>query len=209
MWFRGFPYARNKGGSSVSLRAAVALSLALTATLSPAHATSDRPFLQTVKAVDAPEGFSGICTRYGWACARSGHAAPDGRKALALATEVNARINRQTREIADLVQYKRNEYWALPTSRGGDCEDFALAKKQALIAEGIAPESLLIATVLDRSRNPHAVLVLRTDAGDYVLDNLTNRILGWRETGYTFLRMQNPAAPGKWSAILAGGVLGS
>lgn len=208
MWFRGFPYARTRGGSPASLRAAMALILALAAVIAPAHASGKRPHLEATRSADAPEGFSGVCARYGWACARSGRAGSVGPDVLSLAEKVNAAINRQTREVSDESQYSRKEYWALPTDRGGDCEDFALAKKQALIGNGIAPERLLIATVLDRRSNPHAVLVLRTDGGDYVLDNLTNRILGWRETGYTFLRMQNPASPGQWSAILAGGVLG-
>ena len=52
------------------------------------------------------------------------------------------------------------------------------------------------------------MLVVRTDTGDFVLDNLTDRVLDWRKTGYTFLRMQNPQAPNRWSAVLAGGVLG-
>lgn len=208
MWFRGIPYARTGGGLSACFRVAVAISLAVMAAMAPAQAAAKRPHLDAARTVDAPNGFSGVCARYSWACARSGRASPAGHDVLALAEKVNASINRQTREVADEVQYKRAEYWALPTARGGDCEDFALAKKQALIAGGVAPERLLIATVLDRRRNPHAILVLRTDAGDYVLDNLTNRILGWRETGYTFLRMQNPASPDQWSAVLAGGVLG-
>ena len=52
------------------------------------------------------------------------------------------------------------------------------------------------------------MLVMRTDDGDFVLDNLTSRILPWQATGYTFLRIQNPARPSQWSAVLAGGVLG-
>ena len=41
---------------------------------------------------------------------------------------------------------------------------------------------------------------------DLVLDNLKNSILPWRKTGYSFLSMQNPSAPHKWDAVLAGGV---
>lgn len=174
----------------------------------PAVATALRPHLTPVKDVGAPEGFSGVCTRYAWACAFSGGTDFSNADLLAHAEEINLAVNASTREISDEAQYARTEYWALPTSRGGDCEDFALAKKKALIARGISPQRLLIATVLDRKSNPHAVLVVRTEAGDVVLDNLTNRILDWRKTGYTFLRMQNPQAPNRWSAVLAGGVLG-
>jgi len=94
----------------------------------------------------------------------------------------------------------------LPGPRGGDCEDFALAKKKRLIEAGVPAGAVLIATALDRRRKPHAVLVLRARAGDYVLDNLTDRMLLWHRTGYSFLRMQNPIAPWKWDLIAAGGI---
>lgn len=199
MWKRGI----TSGLRLCCLLAAVA---AITATA--AIASSKRPHLVALKDVSAPNGFSGVCARYDWACASGGQNAVEGRELLTLADRVNLSVNQGTREISDDAQYAATEYWALPTARGGDCEDFALAKKKALIARGVAPGRLLIATVLDRKRSPHAVLVLRSDAGDFVLDNLTNRILGWRDTGYTFLRMQNPSSPGRWSAVLAGGALG-
>lgn len=206
MWIRGFLFSAWRRAARVPFAAALAVCLA--SAFSPAAASDNQRHLKAIRSVDAPDGFSGVCARYDWACAKSGRTAPLGRDVLSLAEKLNRRINRRTEEIADDVQYRRAEYWALPTARGGDCEDFALAKKQALISRGVAPERLLIATVLDREQNPHAVLVLRTDAGDYILDNLTNRIVGWRETGYTFLRMQNPASPSQWSAVLRGGILG-
>ncbi len=110
-------------------------------------------------------------------------------------------------QISDASQYRRDELWALPTRRGGDCEDFALLKKRELIRLGIPAERLLIATVLDRKYRGHAVLVVRTHRGDMVLDNLTNRVMRWERTGYTFMKMQNPARPDTWQAILAGGLL--
>lgn len=203
MWRRG-AYSILAG----QLRAILAVSLALGLSTAAATADAARPFIDAQQEVEAPVGFDGVCQRYAWACARAGRIIPAGHEALVLAEQVNLNINRQTREIADNVQYRTEEYWALPTEVGGDCEDFALAKKRALIQRGMAPERLLIATVLDRSRKPHAVLIFRTDGGDLVLDNLTDRILGWHQTGYTFLRMQNPSAPHRWSAILSGGILG-
>jgi len=187
---------------------ALALSLGFGAGL-PATAApyGNDGFLVAKRAIAAPSGAIGLCGRYDWACARSGAGHRAGPDVLRVANRVNLAVNRQVREIRDTAQYRREEVWALPTSRGGDCEDFALLKKRELIARGIAPERLLIATVLDRKRQSHAVLVLRTDRGDYVLDNLTNRILHWKRTGYTFLRMQNPDAPHAWDAVFAGGIL--
>lgn len=205
MWRWGTSYLFGKVAKSGMAAALFAFLLGIPI---PAAATALRPHLTPVKEVGAPDGFSGVCARYAWACAQSGGENLSNGDLLALAEKINLAVNRSTREISDEAQYALPEYWALPTSRGGDCEDFALAKKQALVTRGVAPQRLLIATVLDRKSNPHAVLVVRTDTGDFVLDNLTDRVLDWRKTGYTFLRMQNPQAPNRWSAVLAGGVLG-
>ena len=208
MWIRG--NHRSGGNANITnlFRGIAACCLLFGgAFAAPAAADMARPHLALQQKVDAPAGFEGVCARYAWVCAKSGKRTTLGQDALSMVSSVNAAINARTREISDQQQYRRAEYWALPTATGGDCEDFALAKKQALIGKGIAPERLLVATVLDRKRAPHAVLVLRTDDRDYVLDNLTNRIKPWQDTGYTFLRMQTPSAPGAWSAVLAGGML--
>ncbi|WP_347310164.1 transglutaminase-like cysteine peptidase [Defluviimonas sp. SAOS-178_SWC] len=181
----------------------VALASTTGAAAAPKPLTSH---LVAVKPIAAPNGVGDLCRRYDWACANPAGSRIAAGNVLALAKAVNAAVNAKVREVSDRRQYGREDVWALPTARGGDCEDFALAKKKQLIEAGVPPTSLLIATVLDRRRNPHAVLVLRTATGDYVLDNLTNRILPWQETGYSFLRMQNPKAPRLWDAILAGGI---
>ena len=165
-------------------------------------------YLPMRKAVSAPEGFASLCSRYQWVCARLGDSAAVAPDEMAVARDVNQSVNHATRQISDQNQYGTAEYWALPTTEGGDCEDIALLKKMLLTQRGIAPDHLLLATVLDRDSAPHAVLVLRTTTGDFVLDNLTNRVKPWRDTGYGFLRMQNPDAPDEWAAVLAGGAFG-
>lgn len=166
-------------------------------------------FLPLNKPISAPQGALGICERYAWACAPTSQAARAiGHEDLvALARQVNLSVNRQVREVSDYDQYRVAEHWSLPTARGGDCEDFALLKKRELLRRGVAPERLLIATALTPDRVAHAVLILRTDAGDLVLDNLTNRIRPWQKTGYTFLRMQDPAQPARWQLLAVGGLL--
>ncbi|MEO0653739.1 MAG: transglutaminase-like cysteine peptidase [Pseudomonadota bacterium] len=162
--------------------------------------------LPAVERVSAPMGFHGVCERYAWACENGAAGVKSTAELLYLADRVNLSVNRRFNEIADETQYDRPEFWALPTAVGGDCEDFALLKRQELMSLGVPGERLMIATVLDRQRRAHAVLVLRTDRGDMVLDNLTNRIKHWSATGYTFLRMQDPEAPARWNAVFAGGL---
>lgn len=178
-------------------------------TAQPAAAAERHPaFLKAGAAVSPPPGAVGLCGRYDWAC-RSGATGGQAADLMGLADRVNRDVNRRVRPITDAAQYGREENWALPGQRGGDCEDYALEKKRALMAAGLRGDQLLLTTVLDRNGGPHAVLVLRTGSGDFVLDNLTDRIRPWGQTGYTFLRMQDPAAPQQWRALFAGGVFGS
>jgi predicted transglutaminase-like cysteine proteinase len=166
----------------------------------PAHA-----FLPQGAAAPAPRGAEGLCARYDWACARQDAGRVPSRADLELAQKVNRAVNARTRQVTDQAQYGRGDVWALPTATGGDCEDLALAKKRMLVASGFPSARLLVATALDRARQPHAVLVVRTGSGDLVLDSRTDRVMPWVETGYVFLRVQDPRAPGRWRSVHAGG----
>ncbi len=182
-----------------------AAALAFSAFLAPAQAETGyaQAFLIAKKATTAPAGATQMCSTFQWACAKTKGATPVTSAQMALVNKINLKINRQVNEVSDARQYGREEHWALPTNRGGDCEDFALLKKRELMKAGIPGQKLLIATVLDSRRQAHAVLVVRAASGDYVLDNLTNKIKHWDSTGYVFLRMQNADAPSQWSAILS------
>ncbi len=158
-------------------------------------------------AANPPDGFREQCNRFAWLCERSGRRALSDDVTLKLARLINSNVNDTTPQVSDRDQYGRDNVWALPTTRGGDCGDIAMLKKQRLVSAGVAPEDLLIATVLDLHRQNHAVLILRTNASDYVLDNLVRPVKTWRETGYTFLTMENPANPVKWVSVLQGGLI--
>lgn len=172
-----------------------------------AHAADADAHVPLKRASRAPKGARHLCQTYPWACA-SGNGAIFAAEQRALLERVNLAGNRAIRPITDRDQFGQSDLWTLPDTGQGDCEDFALWKKQALIGHGISPDRLLLATVLDRARATHAVLVVRTDAGDLVLDNVTDRILTWRETGYVFLRLQDPADPSHWMTSFSGGFLG-
>ena len=148
--------------------------------------------------VQAPTGATWLCQTYAWACAGSGYASSTPRDEMKLVKRVNNHVNGSVREISDREQFGREEHWTLPSARGGDCEDFALMKKWHLMRAGVDPQRLLIATVFDRRRGSHAVLIYRSRQGDLVLDNLTNRIVPWTATRYVFLRMQDPQNPSRW-----------
>lgn len=181
---------------TLALAAAAAVSMAGSALA--IDAGSQAAFLPVSGAASAPAGAAAICKAYDWACAGATSAAPVGAEVLRMAGVVNKAANQRIRPITDMDQYATAERWSLPTKRGGDCEDYALFKKLELIKAGVSADKLLIAAVLDKKNNVHAVLVLRTEMGDYVLDNLTSRVLPWNKTGYAFLRMQDPNQPSRW-----------
>lgn len=91
-----------------------------------------------------------------------------------MVTRVNDIMNAK-RYVSDQTNYGQTDYWATPVEffkKGGDCEDYAIAKYTALKALGVPENRLRIAIVQDLQKNiPHAVLIVYTDSGAKVLDN--------------------------------------
>lgn len=81
--------------------------------------------------------------------------------------------------VEDRQNYSKSDYWATPIeffARGGDCEDFAIAKYASLRALGLRADQMRIAIVQDKVKNiPHAILIVYTDEGTFVLDNQDKR----------------------------------
>lgn len=112
---------------------------------------------------------------------------------MAVLKQINGHVNRTIRPERDTA-----DIWELnPTS--GDCEDYVLSKRSALIRQGVSAGALRIAYTHTRRGEPHAVLVVRTSEGDYVLDNLTNSIKSLRASGYNIRSMSSPN-PTRWTA---------
>ena len=114
--------------------------------------------------------------------------------------QVNADVNGTVVPVTDEQLYQVAEYWTYPDGYG-DCEDFALEKRRVLVADGWDPSTLLIAVVREANGNGHAVLMVRTDRGDLVLDNREGMIMVWTETPYQFVKRQSQANPGQWVDI--------
>lgn len=93
--------------------------------------------------------------------------------------EVNHYVN-SVRYVEDSGNFKKSDYWATPIeflTRGGDCEDFAIAKYASLRALGFSAGQMRIAIVQDRIKNiPHAVLIVYEKGHIYVLDNQDKRL---------------------------------
>ena len=114
--------------------------------------------------------------------------------------KVNHAVNARVRPATDQDIYKKDEVWAYPANYG-DCEDYVLLKRRVLIDKGIAPGNLLITVVRKPDGEGHAVLTIRTDRGDFVLDNLNEDVLSWEATEYRYLKRQSSQHSGRWVTI--------
>jgi predicted transglutaminase-like cysteine proteinase len=114
---------------------------------------------------------------------------------------VNAWVNGTIKPITDVDHWGVVEKWSYPDDGYGDCEDYVLLKRRMLIAAGWPREALLITVVRDRKDEGHAVLTVKTDKGDYVLDNQVEDILLWSDTGYRFVKRQSQSDPNIWVSL--------
>jgi predicted transglutaminase-like cysteine proteinase len=113
---------------------------------------------------------------------------------------VNHEINDAILAVTDLELYQVSELWAYPDA-AGDCEDIVLAKRRALMDAGWPVSTLLITVVRQPSRAGHAVLMVRTDRGDLILDNLDPDVHPWSATPYTYIKRQAQEDSGLWVSI--------
>ncbi len=113
---------------------------------------------------------------------------------------VNDHVNKSIKPVTDLELYKVTEKWTYPKTKG-DCEDYVLLKRRMLIERGWPVTALLITVVLDQNDEGHAVLTVRTNHGDLILDNQVDVILPWRRTGYHYIKRQSHSNPVMWVAI--------
>lgn len=134
----------------------------------------------------------------------------DAKLALDAATwtrmrQVNAYVNRAIRPASDLDVYGVRDWWVAPLSSGlapyGDCKDYVLEKRRELIAAGLPPRALSIALVRTPWGESHAVLVVATQQGDLVLDNLSGAIKPWDRTDYAWEARQSASDPLVWLAV--------
>lgn len=154
------------------------------------------PRLETSGSFTAPIGFQIFCLTSPAHC-RGGGSSQVRLTGAVMDTlkSINSRVNRSI-----AARGERVDEWAVNVS-SGDCEDYALTKRAALIGAGLPAGALRIAAATTRSGVGHAVLVVRTDQGDLVLDNLTGSIKPSNQTGLRWVAMTN-ANGRSWTKIL-------
>jgi predicted transglutaminase-like cysteine proteinase len=115
--------------------------------------------------------------------------------------EVNARVNRSIEAVTDMDHWGVPERWSYPTDGKGDCEDYVIEKRRRLMEAGWPRQALMITVVRDKKGDGHAVLMVRTDRGDFILDNQEPKVKLWTETGYKFVKRQSEQNPNRWVSL--------
>jgi predicted transglutaminase-like cysteine proteinase len=187
--------------------AAAALTAIVLLDVSTAHAFLVRPalFAAIGGATKAPSGWLQLCAANAEECkpmadqAREVTLTPDLLQQL---YEINKYVNDRVQWTSDSELYGNAERWAYPLDRG-DCEDMVLLKRRMLAKAGWPQGALLITIVEERGQEKqgktrHAVLTVRSDRGEMILDNQTPEILFWYETNYRYLSRQSAADPNVW-----------
>ena len=104
---------------------------------------------------------------------------------------VNRQVNTTIQPLTDMDHWGVGDRWDLPTDGYGDCEDYQLLKRKLLVESGLPRRAMRMTVVVDEKNEGHAVLLVRTNLGDYVLDNKSNNVLPWYQTGYVYVKRES------------------
>jgi predicted transglutaminase-like cysteine proteinase len=113
---------------------------------------------------------------------------------------VNQRVNSNVKAVTDADHFGVVDTWGFPDDGRGDCEDFQLLKRRMLVESGLPRRAMRMTVVIDELGEGHAVLVVRTNQGDYVLDNKTSSVLPWHRTGYVYIKRESQDSVG-WVSL--------
>ena len=188
-----------RGGAAASL-------IALAVQAMPAAATAqERPlFISLGETTKAPIGWIEFCVEYDPECKTKPSPPRDvvlSASAWKTLERINLWVNTHVKPMTDMDHWGVVERWNYPDDGYGDCEDYVLLKRRMLMQAGWPREALLITVVRDKRGDGHAVLTVKTDKGEFILDNQIDQILLWSDTGYRFVKRQSQADPNVWLSL--------
>jgi predicted transglutaminase-like cysteine proteinase len=119
-------------------------------------------------------------------------------KALSDLKRLNSWVNHNIKPMTDRDHYGMIQWWRYPDDGAGACHSFALLKRRLLMQADWPRQALLMTIVHEANGDGHAVLTIRTDRGEYILDNLTDDIVLWSKTPYRYHKRQSQEDPNQW-----------
>ena len=189
----------------VARSAAASLIVLAALAVSTAGDAQERPlFISLGDVARAPIGWIEFCATYEPECRTKASAPRD----VMLSTQtwkdlerVNLFVNTHVKPMTDMEHWGVVERWNYPDDGHGDCEDYVLQKRKMLTQAGWPREALLITVVRDKRGDGHAVLTVKTDRGEFILDNQTDSVMLWSDTGYRFVKRQAQSDPNVWLSL--------
>jgi predicted transglutaminase-like cysteine proteinase len=156
--------------------------------------SSNPAYMPLGHALVAPFSFYKFCDRKPTRCAPSQEV-----RQIPLDTENRKRLEEVQRGVNRSLSGL--EKWNDDATKN-DCTDYALTKRSRLLDMGFPSSALLIAVAYVPSEEAHLLLVVVTDRGDFVLDNLRGTVVHWDQLPYRWVMRSTPQDPKKWRAIL-------
>jgi predicted transglutaminase-like cysteine proteinase len=192
--------------STRRLASAVAGAALIAAALAaPIAEASDHALFSNVGAVTRPPiGWIGFCAEYARECETTPLEARDvvlTPRTWADLARINKWVNDSVLPMTDMDHWGMIDRWNYPDDGYGDCEDYVLLKRRMLMQAGWPRQAVLITVVLDQNGDGHAVLTVKSDRGEFILDNQTPEIRLWSETGYQFVKRQSQTDPNVWMSL--------
>jgi predicted transglutaminase-like cysteine proteinase len=183
--------------------AAAAIMSALLALELPTRANSsiEATYAAVGAETSVPYGWVDFCQRYEGECDGDHGAALDinlSAKAMGEIVKINKWVNSHVEPVSDIDHWNLADRWDYPIDGRGDCEDYALLKRKLLMETGFPRQALLMTVVKDENQEGHAILTLKTNKGEFVLDNLNDEMKPWTGTGYRFVKRQSQEDPNVW-----------
>lgn len=161
-------------------------------------------YASTGQETAVPYGWVDFCRRYRGEC-------PDDTlptqniefavKTLKQIERINSWVNHSIKPISDSDHWGVVDRWDYPNDGMGDCEDYALLKRKMLIEEGFPRQALLITVVKEKNGEGHAILTIKTNRGEFVLDNMSDEVRPWTRAPYRFVKRQSQENPNMWVAV--------
>jgi predicted transglutaminase-like cysteine proteinase len=171
------------------------------------HATERLPLATSISVGEAtltPYGWVDFCNRTKGEC----DPAAEGPQDIALTPQtwelirrINQLVNTMIKPMSDMEHWGVIDQWDLPLDGYGDCEDYALLKRKMLVEHGLPVSALLMTIVKDENDEGHAVLTVKSDRGDFILDNMRTAVRPWAELPYRFVKRQSQSDPNVWEQI--------
>jgi predicted transglutaminase-like cysteine proteinase len=193
--------------SSLALAALIATGFAGSAEAAGAAGIAPSTSITLREPVPIPVGYYELCVSTPSVCRpRAGRKPRTGDGAVRATPElfselqaVTVAVNRAIIPVADRDAPGIGK-WRVD-AKAGNCKDYVLTKRQRLLEAGLPSSAALVAIVRLWSGEQHAVLVVRTDQGDYVLDNLDDSVRPWRSVSYRWEKIQSPTDTWIWNRL--------